>query len=425
MLMAFAWLIATAWAGPGAALFDVEDFDTLPPEVKILSEKEEKGVIVSELTFQGAPFNGAATRIYAHYARPATGDNFPAVLLIHGANLGVLKNQLAIFYARNGFACLAIDWAGPAAERKKPRTPPYSEVSSPGPMARKLEDNKFVSHGVESDLLTNAVRFILRGVEFLRNQPEVDSENIFLSGTSAGAHLTLMALGLDPGIRGASVKYGNAFIRDMPGYFGGYFGPLSLTPEDQQDDWLAVMDPKHGFPDIRADVLMLSGTDDIFFWMPVVLESYRQLPGPKHLVMLPNDNHSTVSVETVPLKYFESILGRSPTFPVAEAPLVSVEEEGLVLSTKVETKDSAPNVSFVIKRMPLSRFRWKEDPAWEIIPAVLEGDRWQTKLPVLAPDEQIVAYAHVEDANGNLGSSDTVELPAYPRWRGQQTTLKK
>ncbi len=413
-------LTATAWADPRAALFDVEDFSALPPEVKILSEKTEEGVVLSELTFQGAPFNGQPTRIYAFYARPATGDRFPGVVLIHGANLGVLKKDGAVNYARNGFACLSLDWAGPAAERKKPRQPPYSEVSSPGPMAQKLGENKFAIHGVETDLLTNAVRFILRGLEFLRNQPEVDSENLFLSGTSAGAHLTLMAVGLDPKIRGVSVKYGNAFIRDMPGYFGGYFGPLSLTPKDQQDEWLAALDPKHGFPAIRANVLMLSGTDDIFFWMPIVLESYRQLPGPKHLIMIPNDNHSTVNVETLPMKYFQSILGVSAAFPVAETPSANVEGNELLLSTTVDSKDPEPNVSFVVKRMPLSGFRWKEDPPWEVIPAVLEGTLWQTRLPALTPGEQIVAYANVENADGSIGSSDTLEVPDYPRWRGQK-----
>lgn len=256
-------------------LFHVPDFRALPPSIEVRSEKMTNGIALTELVFDGAPFNGAPTRIYGFYARPVQPGKYPGVVQLHGAGLETLGPQAAIFYATNGFACLSIDWCGPAANRKVPRKPPYSEFNSPGNEARPLPEGEkgkapphgWKAYGAEVDGITCGVRFVRRSFMFLRSRPEVDSGALCLSGMSAGAHLSLLVLGQEPGLRAAAVKYGCGFIRDLPGYFGGYFGPMFLTCKEDQDAWLAVLDPKHGLPDTRASVLLLSGTDDIFYGM--------------------------------------------------------------------------------------------------------------------------------------------------------------
>ena len=90
--------------------------------------------------------------------------------------------------------------------------------------------------------------------------------------------------GVEPRFKAAAVKYGRGFIRELA--FGGYFGPILMTAREQQDEWLAVLDPQHGLSDYQAKVLMLSGTDDIFFWMPGVLATYRAIPTDKRLVVV-------------------------------------------------------------------------------------------------------------------------------------------
>lgn len=414
----FGLLALEASAEPSGSIFEVEDFNELPPEVEILSTSEEGGVILDEITFAGAPFNGRPTRIYGYYARPAGAGKFPGILEIHGNGMGVLPSKKAIYYAQNGFACFSMDWAGPAAERSNPRKPPYSEFVSPGSRAKKLEDGQYAIHGVEVDAITNGVRFARRSLEFLRNQKEVDSAQMFVSGTSAGAHLTLLLLGLDDKIKGAVVKYGCGFVRDLPQYYGGYFKTISYAPESEQDTWLKALDPKHRLSSIRANVLMLSGTNDAFFWMPVVLKTYRELPPPKHLIMFPNDNHRHVDDEIVPMQFFKSILGLAPSFPVPQPPETAIENGGLVLRTHVTSEAALAKVSFVVKRMPRSEFQWMEAPPWDVIPATLKDGAWVATIADVEPGEQIVIYAHAEDTLGRPGSSDTTEIPAYPQWRG-------
>ncbi|HEY3329818.1 MAG TPA: acetylxylan esterase [Capsulimonadaceae bacterium] len=400
-----------------AELFSVPDFKQLPPDIKVLSEKTEDGVVTQELTFAGGPFNGAPTRIYGYYSRPEAKGKYPGVVQLHGAGLGVLGPGASIFYAKNGYACISIDWAGPAKNRAVPRTPPYSEFESPGNEATVDPDTKkWKSYGPDVDGITNGVRFVKRSFTFLRSRPEVDSNKLCLSGMSAGAHLSLLVLGTEPTIKAATVKYGEAFIRDLPGYFGGYFGPISLTPKAEQDAWLEVLDPKHGFPNYKANVLLVSGTDDIFFWMPIVLKTYREIPTPKCLLMLPNDNHTQVGNEQIPLRYFQAVLGTAPAFPEVTPPTQVTANGSMTLSTHVTGPSTLSTVSFIVKTTPLGSFNHNKE--WRIVPATLTGGEWKATLPAVASDQQLVAYAMAEDATGARVTSDTMELPEFPKWRG-------
>jgi len=417
-----------------AGNFDVPDFTELPPDVNVLSEKVDDGVKITEFFMSGAPFNGKPTKIYAFYCRPEKDGKYPGVVEIHGAGLrskiengremGGIKPGAGIEYAKNGFCCIVIEWAGVR-----------SVCNSVGNMARLLpEDEKakappygWKTFGPEVDGIRNGVMFARRAAMFLKSRPEVDAEKLCVSGMSAGAHLTLLLLGVEPSFKAAAVKYGRAFI-DMPGCFGGYFGPLYLCGKKDQDAWLEVMDPKHGISQYKADVLMLSGTDDIFFWMPGVLATYRAIPTEKRLLMFPNENHGYVGNVPIPLSWFKSVLGMAPAWPVVEAPKAAVEGDTLKLAVKVS---GAAKASFWVKRMPKGKFRWvgeKGKPEtfvkWTEVPAALADGVWSASIPAPAPDEQLVAYAMVEDANGIKDSSDTVEIPDYPQWRSVNASKK-
>ncbi|MFZ2656922.1 MAG: acetylxylan esterase [Victivallales bacterium] len=413
----------------GNKLFDVPDFKELPPAIKVLSEKTDEGVKVTEFYMAGAPFNGEPTRIYAFYARPEAEGKYPGVVQLHGAGLDVFKPVAAVFYAKNGYACISIDWCGPAKNRKEPRKPPYSEFNSPGNMARCITPpNGWETYGAEADGITNGVKFVRRAFMFLRSRPEVDSNKLCLSGMSAGAHLSLIVIGLEPELKAAAVKYGCGFI-DMPGYFGGYFGPIYLCRKEDQDAWLAVLDPKQYIKDCKASVLLLSGTDDIFFRMPIVFKTYREIPTSKRLIMLPNDNHSQCGNEVIPLRYFKSIFGEEPAFPEITALTARKDGDNVLLTMKVNAPSKLTKVEFVFKTMPTKIFRYRlsdnrNDPLvpWIVQPAAEKNGSWELSVPAPKEDEQMVAYGLVEDGTGAKASSDTVEIPEYPAWRGLPAT---
>jgi hypothetical protein len=100
-----------------------------------------------------------------------------------------------------------------------------------------------------------------------------------------------------------------------------------------------------------------------------------------------------------------------------------MEGKGLRLQTKITASSPPVKVDFVVKRMPVETFRYDEDKEtgvkWELLPAQKKGDVWSVSIPAAQPGEQVVAYVLAEDGTGARASSDTVEIPAYPKWRGK------
>jgi len=416
-------------------LFTVPDFKELPPAVETLAESTEDGVTTTELYFAGAPFDGAPTRIYGFYARPAAPGKYPGVVHLHGAGLGTLSPAPAQFYGKHGYACLSIDWAGsaPGGIGAPNRVGKMSTFASDGALAapQLLPDgtpDKTKAWEVtppEVNTITNGVRFALRAFMFLRSRPEVNADQLCLEGTSMGAHLSLLVLGQDPTIKAAAVKYGEGFIRDLPGYFGGAFGPLTLAPKEEQDAWLAVLDPKYDVPNYKAHVLLLSGTADMFFMMPIVLKTYREIPTPKRLVMLPNDNHGQISNQELPLRWFNAVFGTAPAYPEATTPTATVEGDSLRLSSTLTGPSKFTQVEFWVDRMPAKSFSHAgavapggKDTRWVAASATQGGDNWEATVPAVAEGEQLVAYVLAEDETGAKVASDTVEVPDFSRWRG-------
>lgn len=406
--------------------FTPQSLKEAPLKIEVVRECETNGANLVEFFFSGGEFNGAPSRIHAFYARPLKKGKFPGVVQLHGAGLQTLGPNSAIFYATNDFCCISIDWCGPAKDRKNPRVPPYSEFNETGKMARGHEvkpgepkpAHQFHTVGIEGDGIRGGVLFVRRAVMLLQARPEVEKDKLFLSGMSAGAHLSLLVLGVEPAFKGAVVKYGTAFIRDMPGYFGGYFGPLYLCSKEQQDAWLDVFEPRHNLPNYKASVLLLSGTDDIFFWMPNVLETYRRMPCEKRLVIYPNDNHSRVGNEIIPLRYYQSILKQKPAYPVCGAPKAETVADGVKLSCASDATEG----DFWVKRMPKAKFEFRKSEGfkWEKVAAVKKGSAFEATVAAPSADEQIVAYLMVKDGTGAETSSDTVEVPEWPKWRGRQ-----
>src|SRR4051812_42444160 len=68
--------------------------------------------LVQEVYYQGEPYHGKATRIFAYLARPAKGEGpFPAMVLVHGGG-GKAFRAWAEHWASRGYMALAMDTAG-------------------------------------------------------------------------------------------------------------------------------------------------------------------------------------------------------------------------------------------------------------------------------------------------------------------------
>ena len=394
----------------GGDLFAPQSIEQVPLNVEIVSTVRTNGVILQELYFAAGEMNGGPGRIFALYARPDGDGPFPGVVALHGSQLRVLVPKESIQYAKEGFACLSIDWWGPGQVMTPPREKPYSEwnetstrtYSVAGSDGKKRE----VARTPEQAGVRLGVLAVRRSVMLMKSFKEVDPQNLFLTGISGGGHLTLVTLGVEHSFKAAAMRYGCGFVRDFGADYyakAAYF--KCLKGVEGEDAWFGAFDPKHLLKNYTTPVLVMSGTDDIFFPMPMVLETWRRIPCEKRLMMASNDNHKEVAGEKLPIRYFKSFIGKAPAYP-KDAPVTVKETAGQLTFSC----DSPCKKTLWVKRMPVDQFVWgKSDRVkWEKV----EG-------PIAKPasGEQLMAYFILEDETGARCATDTVEIPELANWR--------
>ncbi|HOM17030.1 MAG TPA: acetylxylan esterase, partial [Thermoguttaceae bacterium] len=115
----FAWLILFIWmAGPvGAEKIGPWDTESLFRTPQAQWQPARQGV--QEVYYEGEPFHGRPTRVYAVYAEPAAGQKpYPAMVCVHGGG-GTAFPEWVKLWAARGYAALAMDLAGCGPERKR------------------------------------------------------------------------------------------------------------------------------------------------------------------------------------------------------------------------------------------------------------------------------------------------------------------
>ena len=161
---------------------------------------------VQEIYYEGEPLAGKATRIFAYYARPATGNGpFPAMLLVHGGG-GKAFREWAEHWAQRGYVALAMDLAGNGPGGRLPDGGPDQDDSTKFRDFAESEANQMWTY--------HAVAAVIRGHSLLAAQPEVDPKRIGITGISWGGYLTCIVAGIDDRLKVAVPVYGCGFLMD-------------------------------------------------------------------------------------------------------------------------------------------------------------------------------------------------------------------
>jgi dienelactone hydrolase len=240
-----------------------------PPKVVYAS----KGAI-STLHYEGEPYRGKPTRVFAYLAKPAklTGKA-PAMVLVHGGG-GKAFREWAELWARRGYVALAMDLAGAEiVERKGPdgKTSAVAVKMADGGPGQSDQD-KFFFDGKVADFWTyHAVAAVLRGVSLLAALPEVDADRIGLTGISWGGYLTCIAAGLDDRLKVAVPVYGCGFIH-ANSVWVPLFGRLK---EDRRKLWVENFEPSRYLAGAKMPMLFVNGTNDFAYPLDSYQKSYR------------------------------------------------------------------------------------------------------------------------------------------------------
>jgi dienelactone hydrolase len=377
------------------------DFDPRkdPLDVQVVREWEQDGIVYRYVTFQIGTFKGKTARMAAFYAFPKGGTKLPALLHIHGGGQRAFLHEVN-FYAKRGYACLTVNWGGREMENAKPGDPNTdwgavdpTQKNVPGYL--NLQPGKLYLDDVESPRNNNWYLLTLgcrRGLTFLEQQAEVDLDKLGVYGHSMGGNLTVFVAGSDNRVKAAAPSVGGSGFRTQPWPLLPQHKPQ--TPNGDVNLFDATLGFESYAPHIKAPLLWLGATNDFHGIMDDTYRTGELIPHQNvRYSFTPHMNHRFTPefAVTRPL-WFDQYLTGSFSFP--ETP-----DSTLVLATDdhvpemLVTPDSSQAVAEVhvyysVDPDPRARF-------WRSAKATKSGTTWSAKLPIMALDQPLFAFANV------------------------------
>jgi dienelactone hydrolase len=228
-----------------------------PPRVSSADE----GKILTALYYEGEPYQGKPTRVFAYLARPEGGKGkLPAMVLVHGGG-GAAFKEWAELWARRGYVALAMDLAGQGPDRKR--------LPDGGPAQD--DATKFGDVPVKDAWSYHAVAAVIRGVSLLASREEVDPQRLGLTGISWGGYLTCIVAGLDDRLKVAVPVYGCGFLDENSVWLPTF---KEMTP-DLRKAWVERFDPSRYLAQARMPMLFVNGTNDFAYPLDSYRKSYR------------------------------------------------------------------------------------------------------------------------------------------------------
>ena len=302
ILFAFAYLalsaLGAAWVFPHRYAPAPTDFDTsfmgtlaandaTPLAIAAVSSTDDtvagRPITVEELTFHSETSGGVDVRIFAALVRPrAMGPPAPGLVLVHG--YGGSHND-SMRYARelagDGYVAIAID--APDSGRSTPyprRTPENFVNATPDPKGAFFYHVAYAAS---------------RALSVLESRPYVDDARLGVLGASQGGVMSLYLAAKDPRVRAAVPIIAGGNVEDA---FQAPSAVHALVPKDLgPTDPRAVAFRRHYDPlayasEISVPTLYLAGTNDEFFPIGDLMQTYDAIPARKWLGLVPNHGHA-------------------------------------------------------------------------------------------------------------------------------------
>jgi dienelactone hydrolase len=359
-------------------------------------EWADRAAGVWSLYYQGQPYKGKPTRVFAYYASPVTlhaadakGQTFPAVVLVHGGG-GTAFKEWAELWARRGYAAIAMDLAGCGPERK-----PLPD-GGPG----QSDEEKFGSIDLPpGDQWTcHAVANVILAHSLVRSFPEVDARRTAVTGISWGGYLTCIVAGLDSRFRAAVPVYGCGFLDENSVWLGRF---EKMTPE-QRTKWVRLWDPSRYVGSATMPVFFLNGTNDFAYPLDSYAKTYGLVGGERNLritVNMPHGHKEGWAPAEIGLFIDEHLTGGTPLPQILHPQFVHGQ-----IRAKVQTKTQIVSAALhcTTDPAPINKRQWQD------VPARVEGSHLIAAAP---PKEATIWFLTATDARNATVSSELTFAP--------------
>jgi dienelactone hydrolase len=360
---------------------------------------------VRALYFQGEPYHGAPTRVFAWLGLPAVppGTTVPAMVLVHGGGGTAFASWVRRWTAR-GYAAIAMDCCGALPRKavidgkegkeweRNPAGGPrgwggFDQIDAP-------RTDQWTYHAVAAAILAHSL---------LRAQPGVDSGRIGLTGISWGGYLTCLIASNDARFRFAVPVYGCGFTNEHT------FAPSVLSlGEERARRWMQWWDPSSYLAQAAMPLCWITGSNDFAYTFNALQKSYRLPPGARTLAIRLRMPHG------------HGDAGEAPPEVFAFADSMLRDGEALVRISGQGRSGAAAWASYACAH-PLAKaeLNWTVDhgpwPArlWQAAPADISV---AGKVTASVPAGATVYYLNLFDQRGCVVSSEHEELapPATP-----------
>ncbi len=392
------WIVFCGSSLVAMDLFHAENNNDLSLDGKLLEEKSDGKLTFKRFFFTSQRDGGETFRIYAVYATPAKPGKYPAILHIHGGGQ-TADQELVKRWAARGYACLSFDWTG-NPERKFTGK---REFSSFGQMTELKSDDAVFPEAIETSRVHQVQVAARRALLWLSEQPEVDFERLGVTGISWGGFNVLLLGETVPGIKAVVDIYGTGYF-DRPYCLTG---PLVFRSPASQQAWLSAYDPSIRIKEMKVPVLLLSGSNDMFFPLKQLMQTFESLPTAKRLILVPNVNHS-LSMDFIECQaqiWFDHYLKQQPPdLPEIATSTVSAQ----TIKGRIELNGQR------LKSVSVN-YTWSKEPLqsgvkslWQTRRAELLKDNFMAELPQIAPDKELQwlnYYLYVVTESGAACSS--------------------
>ena len=350
---------------------------------------------VHSIFYAGEPWKGKPTKVFAYYGFPegaSKASPVPGVVCVHGGSGTAFADWVKI-WNKHGFAAIAMDTNG-AVPKSLNENPDNFRHEWAGPFRYGFGNG---SDNVRDQWPYHAVADVILANSLLRSFPEVDANNVGLTGISWGGYLTSLTAGVDPRFKFAIPVYGCGFLDD-----GSTWAPM--IDEYGHDRWMKLWDPSSYLANAKMPTLWLNGTNDKHYHLGPFQRTYRLPRGPHELSIRVRMDHGHGSGWSPPEIYAfaNHAVGKGN-------PLVSVTNQGVDAGKAWIEFHAPPDVR--IKSVELvytqDTGEWvKRD--WKTASAQLELERHRAEIEL--PAETAVYFFNVLDGRGLLISSEHVDF---------------
>ena len=379
-----------------------------PLDATTVREWREEGVVLRHVTYTIGTFLGTPARMAAFFGFPDRPGRAPGLLHLHGGGQRASLAEVA-FHARQGYACLSVNWGAREMEDAAPDAP-NTDWGAVDPTQRDPSgyfDLRPRAGGLDPFesprnnhwyLLTIGAR---RGLTFLERQPEVDAGRLGVYGHSMGGTLTVYVAGSDDRVRAAVPSCGGSGFRTHPWPF-----LPEVTLERPLGDpalFAATLGLESSAPRIAAPILWLGATNDFHGIMD---DTYRTgvlvRDAEVRYAFTPHMNHRlTPEVAVTRSLWFDRWLRDGAPLPATPATALELAAADGVPEFRVSPERPEEVVSVRILRSgdpdPRARF-------WRSATVTREGDTWRAKLPPTSAEAPLFAFAQVEWRIGRRAS---------------------